>query len=379
MKRRSFVYNATMVLGSSFLAGAAGSLAQSPKKPNILFLFADDHCFSSLGAFGSEVETPNLDKLVAGGTSFSNAYIQGSWSPAVCIASRAMLNTGRFLWHARSFNYKQLGNGTRLWSQYLQDAGYDTYMTGKWHVNADADKVFKYTGSVRGGMPNQSPEGYNRPKDEQDYEEGWKPWDKQYGGFWKGGKHWSEVLGDEGVQFIGDSAGRENPFFMYLAFNAPHDPRQSPKKFVDKYPLSDIKVPENFLPEYPYNNDIGNPRSLRDERLAPFPRTEYSVKVNRQEYYAIITHMDEQIGRILKVLDESGERDTAWRSASTDSLENRTCMNIALNHHCSFRVQDYPKVSASRRRSIFRICFPPRWSWPASLCLPQSSLKVCSH
>lgn len=191
-------------------------------------------------------------------------------------------------------------------------AGYDTYMTGKWHVKFSAGKVFDYTGSVRGGMPKQTAEGYNRPEDEQDYEEGWKPWDKQYGGFWKGGKHWSEVLGDEGVQFIGDSRDRDNPFFMYLAFNAPHDPRQSPKEFVDRYPLSDIEVPENFLPEYPYNSDIGNPRRLRDERLAPFPRTEYSVKVNRQEYYAIITHMDEQIGRILKALDESGERDNTY-------------------------------------------------------------------
>ena len=205
MKRRSFVYSTAMALGSSFLAATMGSIAQPSKKPNILFLFADDHCPSSLGALGSEVETPNLDKLLAAGSSFNNAYIQGSWSPAVCIASRAMLNTGRFLWHAQRSNLQRLASEKQLWPQYFKNAGYDTYMTGKWHVKANALKVFDYVGNVRPGMPNQSPEGYNRPKDKQDYEEGWKPWDKQYGGFWKGGKHWSEVLGDVGVQFIGDA------------------------------------------------------------------------------------------------------------------------------------------------------------------------------
>ena len=94
---------------------------------------------------------------------------------------------------------------------------------------------------------------------------------------------------------------------MYLAFNAPHDPRQSPKKYVDMYPLDDVSVPKSFLEEYPYKDEMGCPATLRDEKLAPFPRTEYSVKVHRQEYYAIITHMDEQIGRIINQLKETGQ------------------------------------------------------------------------
>ena len=104
----------------------------------------------------------------------------------------------------------------------------------------------------------------------------------------------------------------DNPFFMYIAFNAPHDPRQSPKEFVDRYPLDKISVPKNFVPEYPYNEAMESGRKLRDERLAPFPRTEHSVKVNRQEYYAIITHMDEQIGRILAELKKSGQEENTY-------------------------------------------------------------------
>ena len=92
------------------MALAAGCLAVMPrftiaaaadKHPNILFLFADDQCHAALGALGSEVQTPNLDRLVQNGATFENAYNQGAWHGAVCVASRTMLNTGRFLWHAK--------------------------------------------------------------------------------------------------------------------------------------------------------------------------------------------------------------------------------------------------------------------------------------
>ena len=99
---------------------------------------------------------------------------------------------------------------------------------------------------------------------------------------------------------------------MYVAFNAPHDPRQSPREYVDMYPLENISIPESFLPEYPYKDDMGCSAKLRDEKLAPFPRTEYSVKVNRQEYYAIITHMDAQIRRILEKLEETGQAENTY-------------------------------------------------------------------
>ena len=71
-------------------------------------------------------------------------------------------------------------------------------------------------------------------------------------------------------------------------------------------------MPASFVPEYPFNEAMNSGRKLRDERLAPFPRTEYSVKVNRQEYYAIITHMDAQIGRILDTLEDSGQADNTY-------------------------------------------------------------------
>jgi arylsulfatase A-like enzyme len=120
------------------------------------------------------------------------------------------------------------------------------------------------------------------------------------------------VLGDDAVAFLREAAKKEKPFFMYLAFNASHDPRQSPRHFVEMYDVDSISLPASFLPEYPYGEQIGSGRDLRDERLMPFPRTPYAVKVNRLEYNAITTHMDVQIGRILKALKETGRMDNTY-------------------------------------------------------------------
>ena len=287
------------------------SEAAKPKtQPNILFVFADDLCFDTINALGNtEIHTPNLDRLVKRGMSFSHAYNMGSWSGAVCVASRAMLNTGRFLWQAQKAP-KQLKPKGRMWSQRMQAAGYDTYMAGKWHVPVPADDIFNTTGAVRPGMPNQTKAGYHRPTSPDD--KAWLPWDTSRDGFWKGGKHWSEVLGDETVGFLEKAKDSDKPFFVYAAFNAPHDPRQSPKAFVDMYPLDKIAVPPNYLSEYPYKDSIGCSAGLRDEALAPFPRTEHAVKVHRQEYYAIISHLDTQVGRMLDALDASGKADNTY-------------------------------------------------------------------
>ena len=294
------------------LFGALGvRTADAEDAPNILFIFADDQAFDTIAALGNdEIETPNLDSLVRRGTTFTRAYNQGSWSGAVCVASRTMLVTGRYLWHANEIYAKtdqEFRQQNRMWPQLLQSAGYQTYFSGKWHIRADANKTFQVCNHVRPGMPKQTKQGYNRPHEGKP--DVWKPWDKKFGGFWEGGKHWSEVLGDDGVGYLQQASKVDRPFFMYLAFNAPHDPRQSPQEYVEKYPLDKIAVPRSFVPDHPH--EIGANR-IRDEQLAPFPRTEYSVKVNRQEYYAIITHMDAQVGRILKALEESGKADNTY-------------------------------------------------------------------
>lgn len=309
------------VISVLFATGAAAA-----DKPNVLFIFADDQCYKTISSLNNdEIKTPNLDRLVARGTTFTHAYNMGGWNGAICVASRTMMVTGKFIWKAES-GAKTMAKDLdgQFWPQLMEKAGYDTYFTGKWHVQAKNDKLFKYSRHVRGGMPQQTPEGYHRPVEGQP--DKWDPSDPKFGGFWQGGKHWSEVVGDDATDYLDIAKGSDNPFFMYIAFNAPHDPRQSPKKYVDMYPTEKIKLPPSFLPEYPWKDAIGCSPKLRDEALAPFPRSKYAIQVNRREYYAIITHMDAQIGRILDQLESTGQADNTYIFFGADH-------GLSVGHH----------------------------------------------
>ncbi len=327
-----------LLLAISPVVKAQSKAAQSTR-PNIVFLFTDDQTYNTIHALGNEViQTPNLDRLVRQGTTFTHAYNMGGWHGAVCVASRSMIISGEYIWQAQRQDSLWREHDTaairQTWGRLMAKHGYDTYMSGKWHVQAPADEVFDSVRYERPGMPPDRwgkggggqkvaeaaknggdvaaamPVGYNRPLHKNDHS--WSPTDTAFGGFWEGGKHWSEVVKDDAVGFIKEASTQEAPFFMYLAFNAPHDPRQAPQEYLDQYPLENIPLPENFLPEYPWKDSIGNSRLLRDEALAPYPRTKYAVKKHRQEYYAIITHLDEQIGKILDALQASGKMDNTY-------------------------------------------------------------------
>lgn len=297
------------------------------EKPNFLFIFSDDQRFDLIGALGKhDVRTPNLDRLVNEGSTFTHAYNMGAWNGAVCVASRAMLMTGLAVWEARDQEeqFQSIAEKGQFWPQLLEKSGYETYMTGKWHVRAKAESIFQNVVHVRPGMPNQTPEGYERPKSEADTT--WQPWNMKFEGFWKGGKHWSEVLADDALGFLENASKSKSPFMMYLAFNAPHDPRQSPKEFVDIYPVESIALPPSYMDMYPYKDSIGLSETLRDEALAPFPRTAYAVRKNIQEYYAIISHMDAQIGKILEALEKTGKKENTYIIFTSDH-------GLAVGHH----------------------------------------------
>ncbi len=173
-------------------------------------------------------------------------------------------------------------------------------------------------------LPNQVPEAYHRPK--ADGSDPWDPTDPKFGGHWSGGKHWSEALADDAEMLLRQAADRDKPFFMYLAFNAPHDPRQSPGEYINRYALNDIRLPANFQPDHPNREAIGCTEATRDEALAPIPRTEHAVRTHRREYFAIISHLDAQIGRILAALDETGKAENTVVFFTSDQ-------GLAVGHH----------------------------------------------
>ena len=323
--------------------------------PNIVFLFADDYTYEAVHAMGNPfVKTPNLDRMVQNGTSFTHAYNMGGWHGAVCVASRSMIISGRSVWEAQEQARKWEANDSiavaQTWPLLMQASGYNTYMSGKWHITAPVQQLFDSIRNKRpGGMPydkwaltpgvtkrikerylngkdiqTEMPNGYFRPVNTNDTT--WSAADTTKPGYWKGGKHWSEVLKDDAIEFIDIAAQKEDPFFMYLAFNAPHDPRQAPQSFLDLYSIDSIPVPENWLPEYPYKDSIGNSPWLRDEALAPYPRTPFVIKTHLKEYYAIITHLDAQIGKILDALEASGKMDNTYIFFTGDH-------GLSVGHH----------------------------------------------
>jgi arylsulfatase A-like enzyme len=301
------------IIAALFMILLTACTGNVTSRPNIILIIADDQSYNTIPCMGNEeVRAPNLEQLAARGTLFTHAYNMGGWHGAVCVASRTMLNTGRFIWGAQQAGRQldTLAGRGELWSQLMKQAGYETFFSGKWHVNIEPEKIFDHVVHTRPGMPGTVPGAYNRPVAGQ--QDPWSPFDTTLGGFWEGGRHWSEVLGDDAVEFIRMASQNKDPFFIYLAFNAPHDPRQSPREFVDSYPADRIAVPRSFLPVYPYAAEIGCGEELRDERLAPFPRTEYAVRVHRQEYYAIISHMDQQIGRMLDALEASWQAENTY-------------------------------------------------------------------
>jgi choline-sulfatase len=319
----------TLSIISGLIFTLIGTELMAAEKPNILFLFADDHSYDSTGLMSNGyVQTPAIDSIASQGVYFQRAYNMGAWSGPVCLASRTMLNTGKSLWNAkRLLDTKQLPEHVS-WSQRLQKAGYTTFFAGKWHVNGyDPRQLFDHTGTIRPGMPATKGDS-NRPIQGQN--DTWSPSDSKLEGYWKGGKHWSEVTADETIDFLKQrgSADDNRPFFAYVAFNAPHDPRQSPQKYLDLYPLKSVPLPPSFMPSYPYTKKIGI-WDIRAETLAPRPRTELAIKTHRREYYALISHMDAQISRILDELKQQGMSDNTLIIYTADnglSLGNHSFM-----------------------------------------------------
>lgn len=287
------------VVGSSFgfalaffpMVASAAATAQGPR-PNVLFLFADDQRADTIAAWGNpHIQTPHLDKLVATGFSFRANYIFGGDAGAVCRPSRAMLMSGKNWFR---IDTRKL-TGERLLPEVLGENGYVTFATGKWHNGKPSwRRAFQRGKDIMfGGMSNHlrvpvqdlGVDGQLTPERVSE-------------------KFSSELFADAVIDFLKQYDGRQ-PFFAYVAFTAPHDPRMAPPAQVAPYYARKPPLPPNFLPQHPFDN--GHMLNCRDENLAPWPRPEAVVRDQLAEYYAMITHLDEQIGRILATLNQTGQ------------------------------------------------------------------------
>lgn len=248
-------------------AGAQPAAAPAAKRPNIIHIVADDLGWKDVGFNGSDIKTPNLDKLAQTGAKLGQFYAQ-----PMCTPTRASIMTGRYpmrygLQTAVILGTHTYGLPTDEWlmPQALREAGYFTAIVGKWHLgHADPkywpkQRGFDYQyGALIGEIDYYKHESggikdwfrNNQPLEEEGYS--------------------TTLIGNDAVRLIGEH-DTSRPLYLYLTFNAPHSPFQAPQEYIDRY--AHIEDP------------------------------------TRRTYAAMVTAMDEQIGRVLEALDKKNQRE----------------------------------------------------------------------
>jgi arylsulfatase A-like enzyme len=264
-----------------------------PKQPNIIMLVADDHRGDAMGFLGHpDVKTPHMDDMAAKGTSFPKSFNMGGNQGGVCVPARAMIHQGR-----PYFRAPDQMKGNAVIGETLHQAGYDTFAAGKWHNGANSFQRSFASGATIffGGM---SQDHNHTPI--RDYDPSGKYPDSAIR---KTEKFDTEVFADSAIDFLKHRAdkGNDKPFFLYVAFTTPHDPRDPPKEYRDHYDPAKLQLPGNFLPDHPFDN---GEMKIRDELLLPRPLQIDAIKKELQGYYGLITLIDDQIGRIRQTLDE---------------------------------------------------------------------------
>lgn len=265
-------------------ASPSRALAETPKKPNIVFILADDLGWKDVGFHGSDIKTPSLDKLANQG-----AKLEQHYAMPMCTPTRAALMTGRYPMRYGLQIGVIPGAGTYslptdeyLLPQMLKEAGYKTYMSGKWHLG-HAKKEFypnnrgfdSFYGATVGEIDHFTHAAHgvddwyrnNDPIKEEGFD--------------------NSLFGAEAVKLI-EAHDPKDPMFLYLAFTAPHTPFQAPQEYLDRYP------------------------SITDQ--------------NRKTYAAMISVMDDEVAKVVAALEKKGMRDNTLIVFSSDNGGVRSSM-----------------------------------------------------
>lgn len=272
-----------VVLLSAFVL--VGSVAQAARQPNIVHIIADDLGWKDVGFNGAtDIRTPHIDALAAGGATFTQFYTQ-----SMCTPTRAALMTGRYPFRyglqtiviPGPANYG-LDTTEYLMPQCLKDAGYTTAIIGKWHLG-HAD--LKYWPRQR-GFDYQ----YGAMIGELDYfthsDAGVVDWFRDNQRVVEEG-YTTQLIGADAVKYIRQQSA-DKPFYLYLTFNAPHTPYQAPQEYIDRFP------------------DIADP--------------------TRRTYAAMVACLDDEIGKVVAALDEKGLRENTLILFHSDNGGTRNAM-----------------------------------------------------
>lgn len=299
------------------------SVASSPQKNNIIWIFSDDHSYQTIGAYGGRLQfldpTPNLDKLAAEGMRFDRCYVENS----ICAPSRAALLTGKMSHMNGKFTNTvkhPFNHDQQQFQKILQQNGYETALIGKIHLDGKM-QGFDYWEVLPGQGKYYDPEFIT-----EDGETIYK------------GKYVTEVITDRALNWLKNGRSDDKPFLLMIHHKAPHRNWDPAEKYMDLYENIDIPEPDNLFDNYatkgeaarkqeldiatsmnmdrdlkaegaPYAND---PRykSRRDWLAANKPEARELVKWKYQtymkDYLRCIRSVDESIGTIMSEIKKLG-------------------------------------------------------------------------
>jgi arylsulfatase A-like enzyme len=286
--RRSALGRIAGAAAGTMAAAAFAPRANAAARPNLLFILSDDQHFRALGAAGNpDIRTPVQDRLAAEGTHFTHCHV----SNPICTPSRAAIQTGQYGFRngVTFFGHAMNEDSPRI-ARLLSEAGYSTGYTGKWHNDQrPVHHGFQQMRNVfLGGMHTYDSIPVVQGADDEKVNVPRQP---------------TELFTDAALELLDTLP---EPFCLFVCYTAPHDPRTPPPEYEAMYPPDSVSLPPNFLPAPPF--DTGT-LDIRDEKLMPRPLDPHELKAEIGRYYGLITHMDDQIGRIVSKLESSGKWD----------------------------------------------------------------------
>jgi arylsulfatase len=300
--------------------------AQAQPKPNIVLIMADDLGYSDLGCYGSEIHTPELDRLASRGLRLTEFY-----NNSICAPSRASLLTGQYQ-HKAGIGYFNVDLGLPAYQGYLNNSsltlaevlkanGYTTLMAGKWHVGNEQpywpnqrgfDHFFGFIGAQSPYFPASSAGQTPGPRGKLRLIEDNQPVEPTGDSYYL-----TDDFGDHAVTFLENQKTTKKPFFLYLAFNAPHVPLQALPEDIARYKGTYDKGWELIRTERTARQQLLGLRPARQTvaRRAPndpdwaqlTPAQQQAWSANMETYAAMIDRMDQNIGKVVRKIQELGQ------------------------------------------------------------------------
>lgn len=356
MKRREFIHGigaSALGVGLLPLAGCVTPLQGAQKRPNIVLIMVDDMGFADIGCFGGTLKTPNLDQLAFNGMRFTNFYTQPVCAPtrAATISGLSAHSAGAganiakwndpFWTRIDSRAYESFhADDTITIAELLKDAGYQTFMTGKWHLGDEPERW-----PVKRGFDRSYALIWGAS---DHFEPGWAPYalDEQLIAEFPDDFYTTDYFTKFAKRFV-EEADRDKPFFLYLSYSAPHTPHQVPeenKKRVDGMFDPDWdKDREARLKRqiemglFPEGTELGE----RDPAGEKDPCKDQQVLVDRYEVYqAMIDRIDQKVGELVESLKRIGEFDNTLLVFLSDNGATPPWYQLrwAENSNCPFRL-----------------------------------------